>query len=52
MSYFFIWIILLSVVGLQNIFCESELVCLEIEVNVIIIHDKYGWVNEGFMRWF
>lgn len=42
MPYYFIWLILLSVDGLENIFCESELVCLEIEVNVVIIHDKYG----------
>lgn len=42
MSYYFIWLILLlSVEGLQNMFCESELVYLEIEVNVVIIHEKY-----------
>lgn len=33
-------------------FCESELVYLEIEVDVRIIHEKYGQVNEGFMRCF
>lgn len=39
MSHYFIWIMMLSVDGLtNNMFWESELVCLEVKSNVRIIH--------------